>query len=87
MQLSRTLPRVPKDLFQRKKEKKEELVSQLSKAQSRRSAAAQHQKPSQKRQAARGLTVAPIPTKRLRIMTARMSDSDAQLQTLRQSLA
>ena len=87
MQLAGTLPRVPEDLFRWKKEKMEERVTQISKAQSKRSAAALHKKPSQKSQAAHDLMVAPLTTKRLRTMTARISHSDAQLQTLRHSLA
>ena len=91
MQLSRTLPRVPQDLFRWKKEKMEERLSRIGKPQSKcSSAAALHKKPPCKRQA--GLIVAPksksiIPIKRLRIMTARMDNSDAQLQMLRQSLS
>lgn len=97
IQLTRTLPRVPEDLFYLKKENREMRLSRMSKPQSKSILYVAllpclHQKPETKRQA--DLMTHPDSTslilscsKRLRLMTARMSTSDVQLQTLRQSLA
>lgn len=81
MQLSRTLPRVPDDLFRVKKEKMQERVSQ-SRPQSNNKTPTKRQT---KLMNARN-SEATVPLKRLRVMTARMNDSGAQLQMLRQSL-
>lgn len=89
MQLAMTLPRVPQDLFRLKKENKAERLSQIGKPTSKCRAAALHKKPLTKRHSnlmSQPESMSQIPRKRSCLMTVRMSDSDAQLQTLKQSL-
>lgn len=95
MQLSRTLPKVPQDLFDLKKNNTQERLRRAEKQQplTKSSAAALRQNPGNKRQAVSTNVAIPAlniklltPSKRARTMTARMHDCDAQLNMLKTSL-
>lgn len=91
MQLSGTVPKVPQDLFLLKMEREQERLSQAGKQES--GPAASQLMPARKRHADSELTTATStapatePSKRKRVMTARMLGSSAQLSMLRHSLA
>lgn len=103
--MSKTLPKVPHNLFDLKKMNREERLRQADKQQqqpqSKHGEDSVQQFPGNKRRAGRTPSSRPIatpaamtdilhpppPQKRPRVMTARFSDSDVQLNSLRKSLS